>query len=80
MNKKELKEIWGEKLFNAFADHIDQEGWLMQNWGPILEDNYSDWDEDYNDTNEKSNLYSTMYLQDFEEKKTESGIFIRPKK
>ncbi|MBP1165028.1 hypothetical protein JOE44_001912 [Chryseobacterium sp. PvR013] len=78
MKKQDLKELWGEELFNAFADHIDNDGWLTENWAPILEENYSDWDKDYNDTGEKSNLYSRMYIQDFEKKEADLGIFIRP--
>lgn len=78
MKTKDLKELWGEELYNAFADHIDEEGWLTENWGPILEEGFSDWDADYNDTNEKSNLYTRMYIQDFEKKETEHGVFIKP--
>lgn len=66
MATEEIKELWGEELFNVFADHLDSEGWLTENWAYIVEDNLSDWDEDFNDTNEKREVYGLMYNIDFE--------------
>ena len=70
------KELWGDVLYNAFQDHINEEGWLTSDWGQIIEDNYSDWDKDYNDTGEKKNLYQRMYLIDLEDSEDEK--FVRP--
>lgn len=70
-------DLWGEQLWNAFAPYIYSEGWLTSNWVDILEDNFKDWDEDGNDTNEKRTLFGLMYNLDFEE--SEDGKFIRPK-
>lgn len=35
MTTEQKKELWGEELFNAFADHIDENGWLTVNFGDI---------------------------------------------
>lgn len=70
------EKLWGEVLFKAFADYIDKNGWLTSGWVDILEDNFSDWDEDYNDTNEKKTLFRLMYNLDFEE--SVDGKLIRP--
>lgn len=67
MTNKELKSLWGEPLYTAFKEYITEDGWLTNNWGQILEDNFSDWDDDYNDTNIKSRLYQAMYLKDFDD-------------
>ena len=70
-------DLWGDELWNAFYSHIHSEGWLTSNWAEILENEFSDWDEDYKDTNEKKTLFGLMYNKDFEE--SEDGKFIRPK-
>jgi len=70
------EKLWGEVLFKAFSDYIDKNGWLTSSWIDVLEDNFSDWDEDYNDTNEKKTLFGLMYNLDFEE--SEDGKLIRP--
>ncbi|WP_139420944.1 hypothetical protein [Chryseobacterium mulctrae] len=77
MDQEQIKEMWGDKLYNAFANYINDEGWLIGNWAAILENDFSDWDNNYNDTNEKSNLYSRMYNLDYEVNEDSSGI--RPK-
>lgn len=59
-------KIWGEELFQIFGDHIDNEGWLTEDWSEIIEEELSDWDENYNDTNKKRSAYGLMYNIDFE--------------
>lgn len=76
MEQIKNKELWGSDLFNAFSDHINEDGWLTADWAKILEDNFSNWDKNYNDTNEKKDLYSLMYNLDYEE--NEDGTLIRP--
>ncbi|WP_313138426.1 hypothetical protein [Myroides sp.] len=66
MTTEEIKELWGEELYNVFEQHIDDEGFLTEKWANIIEDNLSDWDEDFNDTNEKKEVYGLMYNIDFE--------------
>lgn len=66
MTKEQIEQAWGEDLYNAFCEWIDENGWLVGNWADYLEDNYSNWDKNYNDTNIKSNLYSQMYNLDIE--------------
>ncbi|UWX67957.1 hypothetical protein NZD85_04960 [Empedobacter stercoris] len=61
MTTKQIEQAWGEELYNAFSEWIDDKGWLVGNWPDYLEENYSNWDKNYNDTNIKSNLYSQMY-------------------
>lgn len=59
------KKLWGETLYKVFKDYLTENGWLTIHWAPIVEENYSDWDENYNDTNIKKNIYQIMYLTDF---------------
>jgi hypothetical protein len=72
---EEIKAIWGEDLFETFADHFDEEGWLPAEWPTILERELKDWDEHFRDTHEKSTAYGRMYNIDFEE--NEDGTKIR---
>ncbi|MEJ5105515.1 hypothetical protein [Chryseobacterium sp. MYb328] len=78
MGEEKVKELWGDVLYKAFAYHINEEGWLTTDWGVFVEKNYSDFDKDYNDNEEKKDIYQRMYLLDLEEKETESGTWIRP--
>lgn len=73
---KNNEELWGEQLFEALGEYITEDGWLTSAWVDILEDNFKDWDEDYNDTNEKKTLFGLMYNLDFEE--SADGKTIRP--
>ncbi|MCA4781472.1 hypothetical protein IF125_04240 [Empedobacter stercoris] len=66
MTTEQIEQAWGEELYNAFSEWIDDKGWLVGNWPDYLEENYSNWDKNYNDTNIKSNLYSQMYNLDIE--------------
>lgn len=74
MTTEAKKELWGEFLFNVFEKYLDDEGWLTEEWAEIIEENYSDWDEDYNDTNNKKEIYSRMYNVDFESDDSETRI------
>lgn len=76
MTKKEIRELWGDTLYKAFKSHITEDGWLTKWWAHILEDNFTDWDDNYNDTNIKKRLYQQMYLIDFDE--SYDGDFIKP--
>lgn len=78
MTIKELKEIWGESLFNVFADHINDDGWLTTDWGQIIENEIPQFDNDWNDNPKYKDTYQRMYLLDLEEKETETGIWFRP--
>ncbi|HCM34152.1 hypothetical protein [Chryseobacterium sp.] len=75
-NPDAIKEMWGDDLFDAFADHFDKDGWLTVNWGPIVENKYQDLDENYNENATKKNIYTRMYMQDFQE--SDCKQFIRP--
>lgn len=77
MTTEQKTELWGEELLEAFGDHINDEGWLTSDWAQILEDNFSNWDSDFNDTNEKKQLFGLMYNLDFEE--SADGNYVRPK-
>lgn len=78
MTKKEIKDLWGSHLYNKLAPWIDGEGYILEDWGHIVEDNFHDWDNDYNDTFEKSNIYQRMYNLDFEPHPQNEEL-IRPK-
>lgn len=74
MTAKQIEKIWGEKLFNIFKDYFDDEGWLTEKWGEIIEGNLSDWDDDFNDINEKKHAYGLMYNIDFEYNEDQTKI------
>ena len=76
MTTEQKKELWGEELFNAFAEHIDENGWLTEDWGEILDKEMPDFDEDYNDNENKKEVFSRMYNLDYEE--SEDGSMLRP--
>lgn len=62
----QIEELWGEELFDVFADHIDDEGFLTNDWSEIIENKYPD--HTYYMTPEiKENIYSRMYNLDTEE-------------
>ncbi|STD53059.1 hypothetical protein [Empedobacter falsenii] len=61
MTTEQIEQAWGEDLYNAFYKLINEKGWLVGNWADYLEENFSNWDKNYNDTNIKSILYSQMY-------------------
>ncbi|MDD1553133.1 hypothetical protein FO615_06020 [Riemerella anatipestifer] len=76
MSDKGVKSIWGEYLYNIFAEHIDEDGWLTSDFAEIIDNKLKDWDEDYVTTNERSKAYYRVYNTDFEE--SEDGLKIRP--
>jgi hypothetical protein len=71
-----VPQVWDERLVKAFGNLINDEGWLVPNWAEHLEENFKDWDEDGQETNEKKELYGLMYNLDFEE--SLDGGCIRP--
>ncbi|RWX03390.1 hypothetical protein [Flavobacterium cerinum] len=77
MNEQQLIELWGEDLYNVFADHIDENGWLTSEWQNIIEAEIKRFDEDFNDNPLYKDTYGRMYNVDFEE--SEDGTLIRPK-
>lgn len=66
MTNQEIKNLWGEELFRVFADDLDDEGWLTEDWAMIVDEKVSNWDEDFNDTNEQKEIFSLMYNIEFE--------------
>lgn len=76
MNDIDVKKLWGEDLYNVFAEHIDDEGWLPAEWSPIIENEVPRLDKYYNDNPEYARAYSAMYHMDFED--SQDGTKIRP--
>lgn len=76
MTTEKKKELWGEELFNAFANHIDENGWLTEDWAGILDKEMPDFDEDYNDNENKKEVFRRMYNLDYEE--SADGSMLRP--
>lgn len=78
MNTTEMNvpQVWDERLVEAFGNLIDKDGWLTSEWSEYVEENFKDWDENYNDVDDKKDIYRLMYNLDFEE--SEDGKFIRP--
>ena len=76
MTTEQKKELWGEELFNAFANHIDENGCLTEDWAGILDKEMPDFDEDYNDNENKKEVFRRMYNLDYEE--SEDGLMLRP--
>lgn len=74
MSIEQMKELWGEELFKVFGNYLDEDGWLTSQWCDIIEENLSDWDDDFNDTNEKKEIYGTMYNIEFEYNADETKI------
>lgn len=76
--KAQLKTLWGSFLYNKLHPWIDKYGYITGYWTAIIEDNFKDWDEDYNDTDEKKNIYSRMYNTDFEDHPVLGDKYIKP--
>lgn len=74
MKTEKLKDLWGEELFNVFANHIDEDGCLTESWAEIIENEIPKFDDDYNDNPLYRETYSRMYNMEFEE----IGNKIRP--
>lgn len=76
MTTEEIKELWGDELFNVFADHIDEDGFLTNDWHLIIENEIPKFDNDWNDNPKHTETYQRMYLLDTE--KNSDGTKIRP--
>lgn len=72
-----LKELWGEDLFDVFAGHLTEDGWLPSNWNLIIENEIPQFDKNWNDNPKYTETYQRMYMQDLEE--NEDGSMVRPK-
>lgn len=71
------KDLWGNYLYNIFKNYINKEGWLLENKvADILEDNLSNFDENFKTTNKLKKAYQRFYLLELE--RSECGEFIRP--
>lgn len=75
--KKQLTVLWGNHLYKKLSPWIDKDGYITDNWASIVENNFQDWDKDYIDTNEKSDIYYAMYNLEFEPH-PENELLIRP--
>lgn len=76
MTQEDIKELWGEDLYSVFANHINQEGWLTEDWSDIIENEIPKFDKDYNDNPLFKETYERMYNLDYIE--SECGNFIKP--
>ncbi|AZA91165.1 Uncharacterised protein [Chryseobacterium nakagawai] len=76
MTVEELKKLWGKDLFEAFADHFTNDGWLTTDWGQIIENEIPQFDNDWNDNPRYKDTYQRMYLLDHVE--SDCGKFIKP--
>jgi len=76
MTNEQLKELWGDELFNVFADHITEDGWLTKDWNQIIENEIPRFDKDYNDNEKYTDSYQRMYLLNYVE--SDCGNFIKP--
>jgi len=68
LTEAQLIELWGENLYNVFAEHINSDGWLTSKWADILEDEeiVKRFDDDYNDNPLFTDTYGRMYNVDWE--------------
>lgn len=74
MTTEEIKELWGEELFDVFADHIDEEGFLTNDWGNIIENEIPKFDKNWNDNPKYTDTYQRMYLIDIENNSDQTRI------
>ena len=74
MIKAKIKELWGSYLYSRLLPWIDEEGYIENDWVQLIEENYSDWDADYNDTNELKEIYQRMYQLNFEDNEEKTKI------
>lgn len=71
------KGLWGNYLYNIFKNYLTKEGWLLENKvADILEDNLSNFNENFKTTNKLKKAYQIFYLLELE--RSECGKFIRP--
>jgi len=76
MTEEQIIKLWGEDLYNVFSDHINDEGWLTENWADIIEEEIPKFDEDWNDNELYTDTYGSMYNIEFESNEDET--LIRP--
>lgn len=77
MTKTEIKQRWGSFLWKRLSPWIDNEGYIEKDFAQLVDDNFSNWDSDYNDTNENKEIFSRMYNLDFEDHPTDNNL-MRP--
>lgn len=65
MTKTEIKQLWGAELYSVFAEHIDENGFLTEDWATIVESEVRRFDEDWNDNPKYTDTYQRMYNLDF---------------
>lgn len=70
MNIEEIKELWGEDLFNVFESNLNEDGWLTDHWVKIIEEKKYD--------TIKQDVYSRIFFLELESKETADGVLIRP--
>ena len=63
MIKAKIKELWGSYLYSRLLPWIDEEGYIENDWVQLIEENYSDWDADYNDTNELKEIPKNVSIK-----------------
>lgn len=78
MTKKQLTVLWGNQLYKRLSPWINEEGYITYNWASIVDNNFEDWDKDYIDTFERTNIYTRMYNLEFEPHPEDESL-IRPK-
>lgn len=76
MNIEEIKKLWGKDLFKVFRNHINEEGWLTEDWSEIIENEVPKFDENWNDNELYKEIYIIMNTNDFEI--SGDGKFIKP--
>lgn len=72
--EQELREIWGNDLYETFGNHIDEEGWLTSDWHLIIEEGIPKYDKNMRDNEDYTLAYGRMYNIDFEENEDQTKI------
>lgn len=74
LNDEQIKELWGEDLYNVFAEHIDEYGRLTAEWQNIIENEIPRFDKHYNDNPLFKETYGRMYCLEYEVLENETLI------
>ena len=57
------KDLWGNYLYNIFKNYLTKEGWLLENKvADILENNLSNFDENFKTTNKLKKAYLIIMI------------------
>jgi len=64
MTSKDIKKLWGDELYDVFAEHINEDGWLTEDWVDIIESEIPRFDSDWNDNPVYKDTYQRMYMLD----------------